>query len=42
MDVRLRRDRRLARDYERKVQTRETLVEGAMIRLVLRRLARAT
>ncbi len=37
----LRRDRRLARDYERKVQTSETLVKVAMIRLILRRLARA-
>ncbi len=37
----LRRDRRLAKDYERKVQTSETLIEVAMIRLVLGRLARA-
>ena len=37
----LRRDRRLARDYERKAQTSETLIEVAMIRLMLRRLARA-
>ncbi len=37
----LRRDRRLARDYERKVQTTETLSEVAMIRLILRRLERA-
>jgi len=37
----LRRDRRLAKDYERKVQTSETLIEVAMIRLMLRRLARA-
>jgi putative transposase len=37
----LRRDRGLARDYERKVQTSETLIEVAMIRLILRRLARA-
>ena len=36
----LRRDRRLGRDYERKVQTSETLIEVAMIRLILRRLAR--
>ncbi len=36
----LRRDRRLAKDYERKVQTSETLVEVAMIRLMLGRLAR--
>ena len=38
----LRRDRRLGKDYERKVQTSETFVEVAMIRLVLRRPARAT
>jgi putative transposase len=37
----LRKDRRLAKDYERKVQTSEALIEVAMIRLVLRRLARA-
>ncbi len=37
----LRRDRRLARDYERKVQTSETFVKVAMIRLILRRLAKA-
>jgi putative transposase len=37
----LRRDRRLAKDYERKVKTSETLIEVAMIRLLLRRLARA-
>ena len=36
----LRRDRRLAKDYERKVQTSETLIEVAMIRLMLRRLAK--
>jgi putative transposase len=35
----LSRNRRLARDYERKVQTTETLLEVAMIRLMLRRLA---
>ena len=35
-----RRDRRLGKDYERKVQTSETLIEVAMIRLILRRLAR--
>lgn len=35
----LRRDRRLAIDYERKVQTSETLIEVAMIRLILGRLA---
>ena len=37
----LRRDRRLAKDYERKVQTSETLIEVAMIRLLLTRLAKA-
>jgi putative transposase len=37
----LRRDRRLAKDYVRKVCTSETLIEVAMIRLILRRLARA-
>ena len=37
----LRRDRRLTKDYERKVQTSETLIEVAMIRLILRRLASA-
>jgi len=35
------RNRRLTKDYERKVQTSETLIEVAMIRLMLRRLARA-
>jgi hypothetical protein len=35
-----RRDRRLSRDYGRKVKTSETLIEVAMIRLILRRLAR--
>jgi len=34
-------NRRMSKDYERKVQTSETLVEVAMIRLMLRRLARA-
>src|ERR671915_1098507 len=38
----LRRDRRLTEDYERKVQTSETLIEVAMIRLILRQLARAS
>jgi putative transposase len=33
------RNRRLAKDYERKVQTSETLIEVAVMRLVLRRLA---
>src|SRR5262249_49368200 len=32
-------NRRLAKDYERKVQTSETLIELAAIRLVLRRVA---
>jgi putative transposase len=34
----LSRNRRLAKDYERKVQTSETLIEVAMIRLLLARL----
>ena len=34
------RNRRLSKDYERRVQTSETLIEVAMIRLLLRRLAR--
>jgi putative transposase len=34
------RNRRLSKDYERRAQTSETLIEVAMIRLVLRRLAR--
>ena len=34
------RNRRLRIDYERKVQTSETLIEVAMTRLLLRRLAR--
>ncbi len=33
------RNRRLAKDYERKVQTSETLIEVAAIRLLLRRVA---
>ena len=36
----LMRNRRLSKDYERKVQTSETFMEVAMIRLMLRRLAR--
>jgi putative transposase len=36
----LSRHRRLAKDYERMVQTSETLIEVAAIRLVLRRVAR--
>jgi putative transposase len=35
----LSRNRRLAKDYERKVQTSETLIEIAASRLVLHRLA---
>ena len=35
-----RRDRSLSRDYEWKVQTSKTLIEVAMIRLILRRLTR--
>lgn len=34
------RNRRLVKDYERKLQTSETLIEVAMIRLMLRLLAR--
>ncbi len=36
----LMRSRRLSKDYERKVQTSETFIEVAMIRLILSRLAR--
>ncbi len=36
----LMRNRRLSKDYERKVQSSETFIEMAMIRLILRRLAR--
>jgi putative transposase len=36
----LSRNRRLAKDYERKVQTSETLIQPAAIRLLLRRQAR--
>jgi putative transposase len=35
----LSRNRRLAKDYERKVQTSETLIDIATTRLVVRRLA---
>ena len=34
------RNRRLSKDYERMVQSSETFIEVAMIRLLLRRLAR--
>jgi putative transposase len=37
----LTRNPRLSKDYERMVQTSETLIEVAMIRLILRRLVRA-
>jgi putative transposase len=35
------RQRRLSKDYERQVQTSETLLELAMIRLMVKRLARS-
>ena len=35
----LMRNRRLSKDYERKVQSSETFIEVAMIRLILKRLA---
>ena len=35
------RQRRLRKDYERQVQTSETLLQLAMIRLMVRRLARS-
>jgi putative transposase len=35
------RNRRLSKDYERRVQTSETLIEVAVIRLILKRLARS-
>jgi putative transposase len=34
------RNRRMSKDYERKVQTSETLIEIALTRLILRRLSR--
>ena len=37
----LSRNRRLVKDYERRVQTSETLIEVAMIRLLLKRFGRA-
>ena len=36
----LSRNRRMSKDYERKVQTSETLIEVAMIRLLVVRLGR--
>ena len=36
----LSRQRRMSKDYERKVQTSETLIEVAIVRLLLRRLDR--
>ena len=36
------RNRRMSKDYERKVQTSETLIEVAMIRLLVARLGRTT
>jgi len=38
----LSRNRRLSKDYERKVQTSETLIEVAMIRLLLARLGQSS
>jgi putative transposase len=38
----LSRNRRMSKDYERKVQTSETLIELAMIRLLVARLGRQT
>lgn len=38
----LSRNRRMSKDYERKVQTSETLIEVAMIRLLVARLGRRT
>jgi putative transposase len=35
------RQRRLSKDYERKLQTSETLLKLAMIRLMVRRLAKS-
>ena len=35
------RSRRLSKDYERKVQTSETLIQIAMIRLLVTRLGRS-
>ena len=37
----LSRNRRLTKDYERRAQTSETLIEIAIIRLLLRQLGRA-
>ncbi|MBO0792706.1 MAG: IS5 family transposase, partial [Ktedonobacteraceae bacterium] len=37
----LSRNRRLSKDYERKVQTSETLIQVAMLRLLVARLARS-
>jgi putative transposase len=36
----LTRNRRLSKDYERKVQSSESFMEVAMIRMILKRLAR--
>jgi putative transposase len=38
----LSRNRRMSKDYERKVQTSETLIQIAMIRLLVGRLGRQT
>ena len=36
------RNRRMSKDYERKVQTSETLIQVAMIRLLIARMGRKT
>ncbi len=38
----LSRNRRLSKDYERKVQTSEAFIEVAIIRVILKRLAKVT
>ena len=36
----LMRNRRLSKDYERKVQTSETFIQAAILRMILKRLAK--